>query len=123
MAGYYGFTLDACLYVRPSVRRTSVFVFLFFVFCLFVVVVFFLFFFFFFFFSFLDDGLSKCQWVFTKLGVCIDIVAIWFMIANRQISSIFDSYLLASVSFDRGICPNMTVVGYYRLTFYLYVVF
>ena len=29
-------------------------------------------------FSFLDDNLSKCQWIFTKLGMCIDIVAIWF---------------------------------------------
>ena len=30
-------------------------------------------------FSFLDDILSKCQWIFTKLGVCIDIVSqlIW----------------------------------------------
>ena len=24
-------------------------------------------------FSFPDDNLSKCQWIFTKLGVCIDI--------------------------------------------------
>ena len=109
-----------CTYAHPSVVRP----FLFFVFCFVCLLLLFFFCcFFFFFFSFLDDGLSKCQWVFTKLGVCIDIVAIWFMIANRQISSIFDSYLLASVSFDRGICPNMTVVGYYRLTFYLYVVF
>ena len=53
------------LYVRPSVR-----------------------------FSFLDDKLSKHQWIFTKLGVCIDIVEIWFGITYGQISSIFDkSYL------------------------------
>ena len=26
---------------------------------------------------FLDDILSKRQWIFTKLGVCIDIVEIW----------------------------------------------
>ena len=44
-------------------------------------------------FLFPDDGLSECQWVFTKLGMCIDIVRIWFGIANGQISSIFDSYL------------------------------
>ena len=25
-------------------------------------------------FSFLDDNFSKYQWIFTKLGVCIDIV-------------------------------------------------
>ena len=41
-------------------------------------------------FSFLDDNLSKHQWIFTKLGTCIDIVEIWFGIANWQISSNFD---------------------------------
>ena len=42
-------------------------------------------------FSFLDDNLSKHQWFFTKLGMCIDIdiVEIWFGIANGQISSNF----------------------------------
>ena len=63
VAGYYGFTLvvreSACLSVRLSVR-----------------------------FSFPDDNLSKRQWIFTKLGMCIDIVEIWFWIANGQISSI-----------------------------------
>ena len=44
-------------------------------------------------FLFPDDNLSKCQWIFTKLGVRIDIVEIWFGIVNGQISSIFDSYL------------------------------
>ena len=44
-------------------------------------------------FPFLDDNLSKHQWIFTKHGICIDIVEIWFGIANGQISSIFDSYL------------------------------
>ena len=29
-----------------------------------------------------DDNLSKCQWIFTKLGMCIDIVEIIFGIAN-----------------------------------------
>ena len=43
--------------------------------------------------SFMDDNLSKCQWIFTKLGMCIDIVEIWFGIANGQISSVSDSYL------------------------------
>ena len=37
-------------------------------------------------FSFPDDNLSKHQWTFTKLGMCIDIVEIWFGIANGQIS-------------------------------------
>ena len=47
-------------------------------------------------FSFLDDNLSKHQWIFTKLGMCIDIVEIWFGIAYGQILSIF----------DRVICPR-----------------
>ena len=37
--------------------------------------------------------LSKCQWIFTKPGVCIDIVEIWFGIANVQILSIFDKII------------------------------
>ena len=41
-------------------------------------------------FSFPDGNLSKHQWIFTKLGMCIDIVEIWFGIAIGQISSIFD---------------------------------
>ena len=44
-------------------------------------------------FSFPDDTLSKLQWIFTKLSMCIDIVEIWFGIANGQISSTFDGYL------------------------------
>ena len=38
-------------------------------------------------FSFTDDNLSKYQCIFTKLGICIDVVEIWFGIANGQISS------------------------------------
>ena len=40
--------------------------------------------------SCLDDNWSKHQWIFTKLGMCIDIVEIWFGNANGQNSSIFD---------------------------------
>ena len=40
-------------------------------------------------FSFPDDNLSKHQRIFTKLGMCIDIVEIWFGITNGQISSNF----------------------------------
>ena len=47
-------------------------------------------------FLFPDDNLNKHKCIFTKLGVCIDIVEIWFGIANGQISSIF----------DRVICPR-----------------
>ena len=38
--------------------------------------------------SFPDDNLSRYQWIFTKLGMCIDIVEIWFGIVNGPISSI-----------------------------------
>ena len=44
-------------------------------------------------FSFPDDNLSKRQWIFTRLGMCIDNVEIWFGIANGQISSNFYGYL------------------------------
>ena len=36
-------------------------------------------------FSFLDNSLSKYQWIFTKLCMCIDIGEL----ANGQISSVF----------------------------------
>ena len=45
--------------------------------------------------SFPDDNLSKHGQIFTKLGRCIDILKIWFGIANGQILSVF----------DRVICP------------------
>ena len=36
-------------------------------------------------FLFLGDNLRKYEWIFTKLGTCINIVEIWFGIANGQI--------------------------------------
>ena len=62
-------------------------------------------------FLFPDDNLSKYQWIFTKLGMCIDIVEIWSWIANGHISSMFDKvicmphvYILVRVirSFDHA---------------------
>ena len=41
-------------------------------------------------FLFLDDNLNKCQWIFTKLSMYVDIVEIWFVIADGQISLILD---------------------------------
>ena len=69
-------------------------------------------------FSFSGDNLCKHQWIFTKLGICIDIVEIWFGIANRQISSNFDgSYLSETCPYFRfrmitrvnvnGFSPNL----------------
>ena len=57
-------------------------------------------------FSFPDDNLSKRQWIFTKLGMCIDIVEIWIGIANGQISS----------NFDRVICPRHSYFHFQRIT-------
>ena len=37
-------------------------------------------------FSFPENNLSKYQSIFTKLGMCIGIVEVWFGIANGQIS-------------------------------------
>ena len=37
--------------------------------------------------SFPDDNLSKHQWIFTKLYMCINFIEIWDGIANRQISA------------------------------------
>ena len=69
VAGYYGFTLLSVFpSARPSVVRPSVF-------------------------SFPDDNLNKCQRIFTKLGIYIDIVKIWFGITNGQFSSIFDEVI------------------------------
>ena len=68
MAGYYGITLIVHVSVCPSTRLLvippSVFLFQ-------------------------DDNFGKFQWIFNKLGICIDIVEIWLGIANGQISSIF----------------------------------
>ena len=69
-------------------------------------------------FSLPDDNLSKHQWIFTKLVMCIAIVEIWFRIANGQISSIFwRSYLpethpyfrFRTISWvnNKGFSPNL----------------
>ena len=56
VAGYYvSCWLSVCPSVPPSVVCPSIFLFL-------------------------DANLSKYQWIFTKLRVCIDIVEIWFEI-------------------------------------------
>ena len=61
-------------------------------------------------FSFLDDNLSKHQWIFTKLGMCIDIVEIWFGIANGLMGKFCQIFTKLSAC-------DMTVAGYYSLTF------
>ena len=59
MAGNYGCTQDICVAVRLAILI-----------------------------SFPDDNLSKNQWIFTKLGMHIDIVEVCFGVANGQISQI-----------------------------------
>ena len=49
VVGYYGFRLDVQVSVHASVRTL-----------------------------FQDDNLSKRQWIFTKLDMCIDNMKIWF---------------------------------------------
>ena len=44
-------------------------------------------------FSFPDDNFSKYQWIFTKLGMCIDVVETWYGIADGQIPLIFVSVI------------------------------
>ena len=66
VAGYYGITLAVCVFVCLCTTVRT------------------------FFFSFLGNYLSKCQWIVTKLSVGINIVEIWFGIANGQILSVFD---------------------------------
>ena len=65
-------------------------------------------------FSFLNDNFSKNQLIFTKFGMCINIVKIWFESANGQISSFF----LTEIS-----SCHMKVAGYYHFTFFDVVFF
>ena len=44
-------------------------------------------------FIFLDNNLSKYQWIFTNFDMCIAITVIWFGITDWQISIIFDNYV------------------------------
>ena len=45
------------------------------------------------FFLFTDDNLSKHQWIFTKLGVCVDLVKIWFGIVMDKFRHSFTELL------------------------------
>ena len=72
VAGYYGFMLDIHVFVAVHL---SVHI------------------------SFPDDNLSNCQWFFSKLGMCIDIVEIWVAVANGQ----FHQFLTVNCSPHIGI--------------------
>ena len=47
-------------------------------------------------FLFPDDNFSKCQWIFTKFGLNIDIVKIWFGNFRRQFRNPDHIYRLAT---------------------------
>ena len=74
-------------YVCPSVSRTSVHPSI----C----------------FSFPDEDLSKHHWIFTKLGMCIDIMEIWFGIDNGKFHQIFKELS----------ARDTIMAGYYSLKF------
>ena len=52
-------------------------------------------------FSFRDDNLSKYLSIFHELGMCNDIVDVWFRITNGQFLPIFDRVIYSSQ--DKGI--------------------
>ena len=65
VAGYNGFILDACVFINLSYVLPSIFCF----------------------------RMSKHHWIFTKLGMHIDIVEIWFGIAWAHFVNFWQSYL------------------------------
>ena len=67
VAGYYGFTLVVRVYLHLSVVHL--------------------------YFRFQMITSVNVNGFFSKLGMCIDIMEIWFGIANGQISSIFDGVI------------------------------
>ena len=61
--------------------------------------------------SFPDNNFSTRQSIFFKLGICIDIVDIWFGFSNGQISSFFYSY------------PPFTRYGGGVISFHVFILF
>ena len=64
--------------------------------------------------QFPDDNLSKYESIFTKLGMCIDIMEIWF--ANGQIWSFFDRVICSL--HDRG---RILSFHFFFLFFFFYI--
>ena len=64
--GFYGFMLDLHVSICLSICHPSIYT------------------------LFLDDNLSKYQWIFTKHDMLIDNVELWFGIVYGQILSIFN---------------------------------
>ena len=51
-------------------------------------------------FSFPDDTMSKCQWIFTKLYMCIDIVEIWLGLLMGKCLSALDTSVFSFPDFN-----------------------
>ena len=49
-------------------------------------------------FSFLNDNFSKYQWIFTRLGIWIDIVEIWFGIADGKFNQFLTGLFARTMS-------------------------
>ena len=65
-------------------------------------------------FSFLNDNLSKYQWIVTKLGMCVYIVEIWSGIVNGQYLSINNEYMPEKISIfsfqDNNLCKSQWII-------------
>ena len=57
------------------------------------------------------DNWNKCQWIFTKLGMHINNLEIWFGIASGQVSLIF----------DRVICPGLNNGGVLSFQIFIFL--
>ena len=64
-------------------------------------------------FSLADYDFSNYSWIFTKLGMCIDILEIWFGSANGKISSIFRIVTCTCIC----VAYQTIVVGNYHFMF------
>ena len=70
-------------------------------------------------FSFPDDNLSRCHWIFTKLSICIDIVEIWFGIADWvDFVNFWQSYLPAH---DNGQVLSFHIFNLYNLNIFVQI--
>ena len=74
MVRHYGFTLDICMSVYLSVFWSVVHLLVS---------------------LFSDNNLGKFQWLITKLGFSINIMDIWFRVANGQILIIFGGIIVS----------------------------
>ena len=68
-------------------------------------------------FLFPDDNLSKYQSIFTKLVLCLDIVEVWFGIADGRILSIFDRVICLPQNSGRVLPFHIFIVFFQKIMF------